>query len=465
MARLPTPGGDDGGWGDILNEYLSQSHTINGALKSGVVGESQIQDGAVTAAKLESASFGNSVAGLVSSSSNVQDAVDARVAAQTDGLLDQATADARYGSPSFADPKQAAACLTALGDALWSSVPILSLGDSFTSSDSIWSWPNQVAQLLSMHNSPWDHPWKTFYSPAANMTPAGDYHAYSADLNTGQFPHNIELSNSNEWGTNAGEGSLTRNIELESYGQVEVWFWQLTPYYIGTPTYSIDGGATRHELADVEAIGQSLHKGFIKNMNGTTEVKLYPPTAPGNSGRALFSAVWATNAAAIWGGSIEWTNWAWPGLTSTQVKDHTAHYSLRLNSARKPRLLHLGLGGNDMVAGTSLATMKQNYRDIVANVRDNYYFTSDEVLPLITTTMPYCDINYPDLAQWDAVYDAVAEVTAELGGMCIDMRKVFPPQSQSPSGLFTPQPDYHLSFAGHQLHARIVRQAIGRRWF
>lgn len=30
MARLPTPGGDDGNWGAILNEYLNQEHNADG---------------------------------------------------------------------------------------------------------------------------------------------------------------------------------------------------------------------------------------------------------------------------------------------------------------------------------------------------------------------------------------------------------------------------------------------------
>ncbi len=36
MARLPTPGGDDGTWGDILNEFLDVGHNSDGTLK-GVV--------------------------------------------------------------------------------------------------------------------------------------------------------------------------------------------------------------------------------------------------------------------------------------------------------------------------------------------------------------------------------------------------------------------------------------------
>lgn len=48
MARLPTPGGDDGNWGDILNEYLSVAHSSDGSLKN--VGISDGGTGATNAA-------------------------------------------------------------------------------------------------------------------------------------------------------------------------------------------------------------------------------------------------------------------------------------------------------------------------------------------------------------------------------------------------------------------------------
>lgn len=39
MARLPSPGGDDGNWGTILNEYLEEEHNSDGShgLASGLV--------------------------------------------------------------------------------------------------------------------------------------------------------------------------------------------------------------------------------------------------------------------------------------------------------------------------------------------------------------------------------------------------------------------------------------------
>lgn len=36
MARLPTPGGDNGNWGTVLNDYLSQSHKPDGSLRADV---------------------------------------------------------------------------------------------------------------------------------------------------------------------------------------------------------------------------------------------------------------------------------------------------------------------------------------------------------------------------------------------------------------------------------------------
>ncbi len=44
MARLPTPGGDNGNWGDILNEYLLQAHKSNGTLKDGSITETSLSE-------------------------------------------------------------------------------------------------------------------------------------------------------------------------------------------------------------------------------------------------------------------------------------------------------------------------------------------------------------------------------------------------------------------------------------
>lgn len=48
MARLPQPGSDNGTWGDILNEFLSQSLAPSGELKPDSVGSAQLKENSVT---------------------------------------------------------------------------------------------------------------------------------------------------------------------------------------------------------------------------------------------------------------------------------------------------------------------------------------------------------------------------------------------------------------------------------
>lgn len=60
MARLPKPGRDDGTWGGILNEYLSQAHGADGSLKDGAVTTTKLVDGAITNNKLRDGSIAES---------------------------------------------------------------------------------------------------------------------------------------------------------------------------------------------------------------------------------------------------------------------------------------------------------------------------------------------------------------------------------------------------------------------
>lgn len=64
MTRLPQPGKDAGQWGDILNDYLSQSHNADGTLKDNVVGASQLQDNAVTDATIAPGAITKATVGL-----------------------------------------------------------------------------------------------------------------------------------------------------------------------------------------------------------------------------------------------------------------------------------------------------------------------------------------------------------------------------------------------------------------
>jgi len=52
MSRLPSPGSDDGSWGNILNDYLLQSLNADGTVKDASVGSQQLKSNAITSAKI-----------------------------------------------------------------------------------------------------------------------------------------------------------------------------------------------------------------------------------------------------------------------------------------------------------------------------------------------------------------------------------------------------------------------------
>ena len=65
-SRLPQPGSDEGTWGNVLNDYLLQSHDGNGALKDGIVSKQKLtndlQESLENAAHLGTAAYSSSAA-------------------------------------------------------------------------------------------------------------------------------------------------------------------------------------------------------------------------------------------------------------------------------------------------------------------------------------------------------------------------------------------------------------------
>lgn len=100
MARLPNPGGDAGQWGEILNDFLSQSISADGSLNISTVGAPQLRpgavtstaiaNGAVTAAKIADGAIGqNQLADDSVSAAKLQNAGQANgpVVLDDDGLV------------------------------------------------------------------------------------------------------------------------------------------------------------------------------------------------------------------------------------------------------------------------------------------------------------------------------------------------------------------------------------------
>ena len=103
MTRLPTPGGDDGTWGEILNSFLSVSLNTDGSINT----NSLIQAGAIT-----------SINSLKPSNGSIT------LQASDVGALTQSNADLRYTQISNLGQKDGIATLDSSGN-----VPIAQLSN------------------------------------------------------------------------------------------------------------------------------------------------------------------------------------------------------------------------------------------------------------------------------------------------------------------------------------------------
>lgn len=123
MARLPEPGKDNGQWGDILNDYLAQSLSADGSLKTDTVGPAQLKplsvttaalvDNSVTIPKLSSVAQANGLASLDGSAKLPEAQVpvrltDAAIVTTIDSRIQDALSDFE-GGPATSDSTKYAA--------------------------------------------------------------------------------------------------------------------------------------------------------------------------------------------------------------------------------------------------------------------------------------------------------------------------------------------------------------------
>ncbi len=57
MTRLPTPGSDEGQWGQILNDYLSAVHKTDGTLKDSIITANNLAPNAITTSTIQPATI------------------------------------------------------------------------------------------------------------------------------------------------------------------------------------------------------------------------------------------------------------------------------------------------------------------------------------------------------------------------------------------------------------------------
>jgi len=98
MTRLPTPGQDDGTWGNVLNDFLAQAHATDGSLKPASV-NSAISSGSIIKTQL---------------SSGVQASLDNADAAAAGTIADNSVSTVKIQDGAVTTPKLAAGVQTSL---------------------------------------------------------------------------------------------------------------------------------------------------------------------------------------------------------------------------------------------------------------------------------------------------------------------------------------------------------------
>jgi len=91
MARLPQPGSDNGVWGGILNDFLSESLAADGTLKDGIVSQSTLTPGlqSTLASKVSGSSLATvAVTGAYTDLSGVPSLANVATSASYNDLID-----------------------------------------------------------------------------------------------------------------------------------------------------------------------------------------------------------------------------------------------------------------------------------------------------------------------------------------------------------------------------------------
>ena len=286
-----------------------------------------------------------------------------------------------------------------------------------------------------------------------SVSKTGDVTSYDPDN-----PHMLELARNI-----AGDGTVAF-YDLWAYTFIDVIFMELDqtgPYY-RAPQYSINGGPRTDFDPGLDqtlyAPGVSYHRRRIENWPGG-KLELYPPDSS-DADRALIYGIIAHRG---WHADlgVRWMNWARSGWSTQNWIDRIDNWQLKEPLKAIPGdLLHIGLGGNDIAQSTSISDMKQNYRDLI----DWYHANVNADAPVLFTTMPWPDLNYPETspptieAAWNDYMDAIVDVAGEYADSIVVDWRGFGRQSQN-AELYLPG-DEHWNNYGHRWIADVMSQQL-----
>ncbi|MGW5267258.1 apiosidase-like domain-containing protein [Rhodococcus sp. NPDC003994] len=269
-------------------------------------------------------------------------------------------------------------------------------------------------------------------------------------------PHFVRLDKAS--GTTAA--GVSAFYDLYAYTFIDVFYVRITDEngpYSRKPEYRINGGAWQTFSTPENVLfepGVAYCTSRIENWPGGTLELRAPADAP-------HAEVFQIIAHRGWNADlgVKWINFARSGYTSGDVKAKLQDYLVAEPLKALPfDLLHLGLGANDVAAGTSVATTKQNIRDIIS-----WYHTNVRQVPVLFTISPFPDLlalgTSVTQTAWNATMDGIVAVAAEYpDSMVVDLRGIGK-QSET-LDLYLPAPDDHFNNAGHRLISNAVYDVL-----
>lgn len=422
MARLPQPGGDSGNWGDILNDYLSQSHKADGSIKDNVIGSAQFQDNSVTSAKIAPGSV--TTVALAPDSVNATTIADASVSSQKlasdavakahlspalrtefDDKLGSVVASSLYETAKSPRSLALRKFYSALADRANSPVDILTIGDSRTEGQGATvvgdRWQDRLLAALRLRYSVLGVTGGRGYIPA--------WYAFTVPSPTGAgFTPSGSVTQSQTFGlgrrsvTLAASGTLTITVTCSSFDLIYA-----VSASASSVTVTIDGGA-----ADLVSIGAGNLGGQFKHY--TTSVGTHTIVITHASGAPIVEGIMVYNGDESKG--LRLHDGSHFGFTSGSFVSNGSWAQSVTPAA--PDLAIICLGTNDVGAGAvPAATFKTNLSTIITSIR-----ARAAECPVVIVAPSERGDTYTPVEPWANYVIAMREVaTVTSGAIFFDM--------------------------------------------
>lgn len=476
MGRLPSPGQDSGVWGEILNEYLQQSHTSAGDLKPGTVGADQLKSQSVTTQAIAPNTVTEAqLSAPVQSKINAQALVTSVNTKQGNVVIEPSdiglgnvsnTSDAQKPVSTATQTALNAKASKVAGKVPVSEIPDLSSIYALINSTTVPSLQNWYTGLAQRHSRPariitvadsmtegtgastWDKNWmtqlaadyaKTKDLPLHVFIPSFSRHGPEFPYQTGYVQNGATANEPNMSYTTfipPTNGTLTIPNIPSTYTHATMVYVEYAGFR-APPRYQIGGGPVTTITGAIKNTDLAISELTVA-LNGATTITFYGSGVTNGDGSSVYGIKLHTSSA---NQGIEYINLARAGASSDDMRN-TLDWGVNNNPVDRniyqyypSDLVHIGLAGNDVLKGVSIARMVDNYNWFVD------YFTglepagqtgpgSNPSIVMTGHTFPSGTVGVTE-AEWNQRIDAIKQVAQDRGCYFVDWRGVIPTQAQA----------------------------------